>query len=213
MGIIEKSKQRSVAGFSLLELMVVVAILGALATLAVPRFNIFRARARQGEAKVNLDVIYKLQEAFKIEHEQYYNGKKADWGGADMFNRGNRQGYRGAGTNTCEANKLGFRVAECTSTRYGYLVTNADEDEFLAIAYGQSDAPASAVDKRIYPGCEGTGTTLNVGDSQATSSKVQKRCSTTMKTNESEFGAGDAWCTDENRNLENYRDITEFCNE
>ena len=67
-------KLKTYAGFSLLELMVVVAIIGVLATLAVPRFNVFRARARQGEAKSNLGVIFTLQEAFKIQHERYYDG-------------------------------------------------------------------------------------------------------------------------------------------
>ena len=75
---------KNAAGFSLLELMVVVAILGVLATFAVPRFNIFRARARQAEAKSNLGVIFTLQEAFKIDKERYYNGDSGHWGGADM---------------------------------------------------------------------------------------------------------------------------------
>ena len=79
----EKIKLKTCYGFSLLELMVVVAILGVLATVAVPRFNIFRARARQGEAKSNLGVIFTLQEAFKIDKESYYDGVEgiAGWRG------------------------------------------------------------------------------------------------------------------------------------
>ena len=56
--------KKPLVGFSLLELMVVVAILGVLATVAVPRFNIFRSRARQAEAKTNLGMIFTLQERF-----------------------------------------------------------------------------------------------------------------------------------------------------
>jgi type IV pilus assembly protein PilA len=36
-------------GFSLVELMIVVAIIGILAGLAVPKFNLFQAKARQAE--------------------------------------------------------------------------------------------------------------------------------------------------------------------
>ncbi len=200
-------------GFSLLELMVVVAILGVLATVAVPRFNIFRARSRQAEAKSNLGVIYTLQESFAIDHERYYNGKKDDWGGVDMNENGNRYGYGGTGANGCaptrSKNKLGFRMANCEKARYGYFMNGGGEDGFLAIAYGASDAPG---DKRIFPGCPGAGDPKNA--SQAPGTRVSG-CSVANATGrgsmEDQFSSGDAWCLDERRELANYRDITESC--
>ena len=59
-----KSIRKGKAGFSLVELMIVVAIIGVLAALAVPRFQTFQAKAKQAEAKSNLSHIYTLEQAY-----------------------------------------------------------------------------------------------------------------------------------------------------
>lgn len=199
---------RKLLGFSLLELMVVVAILGVLATVAVPRFNIFRARARQSEAKSNLGVIYTLQEAFKIDKENFYDGDHNKWGGTQMNDNGSRDGYTGGGTGACAAavanNALGFRFANCTEARYGYYMAGGVENWFTAIAFAPSDTTG---EKRIFPGCDGTSPNddKNPGDSPTS---VETRCNARYSAT---YGEGDAWCMDESRQLENYRDITLFC--
>ncbi len=64
-------KRTSQKGFSLVELMVVVAIIGVLASIAVPQVNKFIAKARQSEAKTNLASYYTAQKAFQSEYGVY----------------------------------------------------------------------------------------------------------------------------------------------
>ncbi len=62
---------KSQLGFSLVELMVVVAIIGILATVALPNLRKFQDKARQAEAKTQLSTYYTSQETFRNEHASY----------------------------------------------------------------------------------------------------------------------------------------------
>ena len=58
--LIKKDRLKSSQGFSLVELMVVVAIIGILAAIAIPNYQKFQARSRQTEAKTTLGGFYIL---------------------------------------------------------------------------------------------------------------------------------------------------------
>lgn len=59
------------SGFTLVELMVVVAIIGILAAIAIPNYNKFQAKSRQTEAKVALGGIYSIENSFFVEQGTY----------------------------------------------------------------------------------------------------------------------------------------------
>jgi type IV pilus assembly protein PilA len=58
-------------GFTLIELMIVVAIIGILAALAIPNFIKFQARSKQSEVKANLKSLFTAERSWYQEHDTY----------------------------------------------------------------------------------------------------------------------------------------------
>jgi len=117
---------REIRGFTLLELMIVVAIIGLLATIAIPNFFGIQKRAKTTEARSNLGAIWTLQEAYYVENETYANPSgELDPGLYDGTTGWSDLGFYPNGT-----------------TRYEYDVVSADDVTFLARASGDIDGDA-----------------------------------------------------------------------
>ncbi|MFA5779028.1 MAG: type II secretion system protein [Elusimicrobiota bacterium] len=65
-------KNRKYEGFTLIELMIVVAILGTLAAIAVPRFAELMRKAKEGSTKGNLGVLRSCVKTYYAKNEGVY---------------------------------------------------------------------------------------------------------------------------------------------
>lgn len=93
-------------GFTLIELMIVVVIIGILAALAIPRFMSATVRAKQSEAQTILKQIYTLERTYRQREGAYTNDLTA----------------------------IGFNTP--TNAKYAYAIDAAAANTFTASATG-----------------------------------------------------------------------------
>jgi len=117
-------------GFTLIELMIVVAIIGILAAIAIPSFASFQAKTKQSEAKLNLKALFVAKKAYATEFNTYACGL-----GSFTPESGNRYTYRGGGSSLIPSQKPVSTFAEQN-------VANATEADssFIATAMGNIDS-------------------------------------------------------------------------
>lgn len=123
-----KFLKRGQRGFSLVELMVVVGIIGVLTAIALPRYQLFQAKAKQSEVKMNLSHIHMLQTTYHMDHSKYGSFAEIGFtvqGGSDASN-----------------NTMGKYYDFTLPANFDSTATNADEG-FVATGQAAADVLAS----------------------------------------------------------------------
>ena len=125
--------RRKSKGFTLIELMIVVAIIAILAAIAIPQYKKFQLKSKTTEAKANIGSIKTAEEAFMAEHDVYI--------GTNVYPTAGVNAAGAKQTWDCPANTdfdvIGFQPAG--DVYYAYQVTTTN-DGTVPTGYTAADA-------------------------------------------------------------------------
>ena len=176
-------------GFTLIELMIVVAIIGILAAIAIPNFLKFQCKSKQSEAKTNLSGIFTAEKAFFGEYNTYGTDLiSVNWqpDGTPLYIYGfsgdsypatvaGITSYNGAFNDTAQANVIGspnrYNTAKMKDLAGGTLVNASlppsalDGQSFTAGAAGDIDTDPTI---QLYKWTINNTTQLVVADNDCT---------------------------------------------
>ncbi len=133
-------------GFTLVELMVVVAIIGLLSAVAIPNFQKYQARSKTSEAKLQLSAIYTAEASFFADYNIYatclnYMGyNPAEEANSRYYTTGFNQGAAINATAYSSALNAGINATQCPAA---FTTTNGSTHFLAGKSLGQAISIAS----------------------------------------------------------------------
>ena len=132
-------------GFTLIELMIVVAIIAIIASIAIAQYKKFQLKSKTAEAKANIGTIRACEETYVVEHDKYLScstrpdgnpePQPQDWG-TDPDNGFTIIGFAPTG-------KVYFRYTvfpgEITSNSWPYVFLTSSPEGEISSRDGQVD--------------------------------------------------------------------------
>lgn len=187
-------------GFTLVELLVVVAMIAVLSLVVVPSFRRMVAKAKQSEAKVSLAGIFTAESAFFAEYGSY--GNRINKIGFDVSSGGTRRYH------------VGFTNATCGNVALNPLQTNPAGASLLASFapyYNDVSIPLATVSARPGAGtfwCNASDVAADGSTyiASATGNILSGVQASTPSGATCTTGCQDVWTIDQNRALTNLKD-------
>jgi type IV pilus assembly protein PilA len=183
-------------GFTLVELLIVVAIIGVLSTLGVPTFRRMIQKSKKSEAKVNLGALYTAEAAFKAEYSVFGNNL-------------HRMGFEIDGSPANMTYNIGFFAASCQGQGTAQPTISNVQGTQLNQAYPAYYTGFAANDTRagyaINSGCVGGGDAS--ADGLTFTARAEGVVSPSyVRANPSATTHLDIWTMDQGRTLVNTQD-------
>lgn len=180
-------------GFTLVELMVVVAIIGILSAIAIPNFKTYQAKAKTSEAKIQLASIYQAEIALQSDFDAF--GTCLTDAGYVEPKDGN---YYALGFPAANATANAIVVANggtCNTTGFGFPARKKVAGMMMTVADLSNVVGSGFTNGFTAPQVSNTGNTFLAGAIGTISSDAAKTANTT----------NDTWGIDENKTLKHLR--------